>query len=177
MSARMLAVKLAALFTLCWAPLASAHSGIDPGHGLADGFMHPATGLDHILLVIMAGYWATRRGSHGVPGMLFFLLLFAGGLLLGIACQTWLAVDILLSLQFVLIAAIIAMAIAFVQYLYHVLFGGLALYYGVIHMLEAPATGSPLTFALGLFISTAVLLKLGLILRTVIAAFRAHRTG
>ncbi len=174
MTVRILAVNLVGFFSLCWASLAGAHSGIDLGHGLADGFMHPATGTDHLLLVIMAGYWAARTGNHGVPGMLYFLLLFATGLLLGLASQAWLMIDILLPLLFVLVAAVIAVAIAFVHRLYHVVFGGLALYYGVMHMLEAPVAGSPSAFALGLLISTAVLLKLGLMLRTVVAAFRAH---
>ena len=156
------------------APLAVAHDGINIGHGLADGFMHPASGIEHLLVAIAAGFWAARSGDHGVPGMLYFLALFAGGLMLGAASLAWLQLEIATPLRFVLTVAIIAVAIALPQWFYHALFGGSAIYLGLVHMLEVPATSGMSGFGIGLFLSTAVLLKLGLMLRTVISTFRSH---
>ena len=155
-------------------PIASAHGGLHLGHGLADGFMHPAGGIDHLLVAIAAGYWAARSGDHGVQGMLYFLALFAGGLMLAAASLTWLQLETITPLLFALIVAAIAVAIALPQLFYHALFGGLAAYHGLVHMLEVPTTAGISGFGIGLFLSTAVLLKLGLMLRTVISTFRSH---
>jgi urease accessory protein len=162
------------LVTLLIAPYAAAHSGVHMQSGLADGFMHPASGIDHLLIAIAAGYWAARTGDHGVQDMLYFLALFAGGLMLGAASLTWLQLEIITPLQFALTVAVIAVAIALPQWFYHALFGGCALYLGVVHMLEVPAAAGMSGFGIGLFLSTAVLLKLGLMLRTVISTFRSH---
>jgi urease accessory protein len=156
------------------APPAVAHDGINIGHGLADGFMHPASGIEHLLVAIAAGFWAARSGDHGVPDMLYFLALFAGGLMLGAASLVWLQLEIVTPLLFALTVAVIAVAIALPQWFYHALFGGSAVYLGLVHMLEVPATSAMSGFGIGLFLSTAVLLKLGLMLRTVITTFRSH---
>ena len=58
MQSRSLSFVLLALVTLLVSPLVIAHSGAGHTAGLADGFMHPANGLDHLLIAIMAGFWA-----------------------------------------------------------------------------------------------------------------------
>ena len=74
---------LLTLITLLVAPCAMAHEGLHTSIGLIDGFMHPATGLDHLLVAIAAGYWAARSGDHGVRDVLFILACLAGLGLLG----------------------------------------------------------------------------------------------
>ena len=174
MQTRMIASTTLGLTALLLAPYAAAHSGVHMESGLADGFMHPASGIDHLLVAIAAGFWAARSGDHGVPDMLYFLALFAGGLMLGVASLVWLQLETITPLLFALIVAAIAVAIALPQLFYHALFGGLAAYHGLVHMLEVPATAGISGFGIGLFLSTAVLLKLGLMLRTVISTFRSH---
>ena len=75
MQLRFLSVMLLAPVILLLSPFAVAHSGGGYTAGLADGFMHPATGLDHLLIAIAAGFWAGRSGDHGVAGMGYFLSL------------------------------------------------------------------------------------------------------
>ena len=174
MQSRMIASTILGLAALLLAPYAAAPRGVHMESGLADGFMHPASGIDHLLVAIAAGFWAARSGDHGVPDMLYFLALFAGGLMLGAASLVWLQLEIVTPLLFALTVAVIAVAIALPQWFYHALFGGSAVYLGLVHMLEVPATSAMSGFGIGLFLSTAVLLKLGLMLRTVITTFRSH---
>ena len=174
MQTRMIASITLGLLALLLAPYAAAHSGVHMESGLADGFMHPASGIAHLLVASAAGFWAARSGDHGVPALLYFLALFAGGLLLGAASLAWLQLEMVTPLLFALTAAIIGVAIALPQWFYHALFGGSAIYLGLVHMLEVPATSGMSGFGIGLFLSTAVLLKLGLMLRTVISTFRSH---
>jgi urease accessory protein len=83
MQLRIIHTTVLTLIILLVAPLALAHGGLHTSNGLVDGFMHPASGLDHLLVAIAAGYWAARGGDHGLRDVLFFLALFAAGSLLG----------------------------------------------------------------------------------------------
>ena len=151
-----------------------AHGGIHMELGLIDGFMHPASGLDHLLVAIAAGFWAARRGNHGLRDMSFVLALFAGGLLLGVVSMGWPQLNLVLPIAFLLVACVLVVAIARPQLFAHTLFGGLAVYQGMAHMIQVPATSGMAGFGAGLFLSTALLLELGLMLRTVINTYRSH---
>ena len=70
MQLRFLSAVLLSLITLLVSPFALAHSGAGHIAGLADGFMHPVTGLDHLLVAIAAGFWAGRSGDHMPVGLL-----------------------------------------------------------------------------------------------------------
>jgi urease accessory protein len=152
-------------------PLATAHSGVHLTEGLVDGFMHPASGLDHLIVAVAAGFWASRCGNHGVRDMVFFLVMLAAGLLLGGASQLLPQLDVTIPLLFLLIVAVIAVAIAAPAYFMYALFGGFALWHGMAHMMEMPLGITHTGYAVGLLLSTGVLLTLGLILRTVLGAY------
>lgn len=162
------------LITFLLAPLAFAHSGLHGSHGLIDGFMHPATGLDHLLAAIAAGYWAARDGNHGVRDVVFFLTLLASGILLGMLSLAMPQLPVAGMLPILLTVVVIAIAIGHSAWLLHALFGSVASYHGLTHMLGMPAGTSQGGFGLGLLLSTAVLVIFGLILRQVIVTRRPH---
>lgn len=164
---------LLAAILLLIAPLASAHTGLHSGSGLIDGFMHPATGIDHLLVALAAGYWAARGGDHGLRGQVFFMSLFVTGILLGIIGAR-LHVELAGLLPFVLVTLVIAVAIGNTPHFLLTLFGSLALYHGVLHMAGMPA-GVPLAgYAAGLLLATAVLLVIGQMIRHVVVTRRPH---
>jgi hydrogenase/urease accessory protein HupE len=66
---------------------------------------------------------------------------------------------------------VIAVAIAAPAYFMYALFGGFALWHGMAHMMEMPLGITHTGYAVGLLLSTGVLLTLGLILRTVLGAY------
>jgi urease accessory protein len=92
-----------------------------------------------------------------------------------VACQVWPQLEIAALLLFLLVVALIAVAIASPGWFLHALFGSFALWHGMAHMLEMPADAAYAGFAVGLVLSTGVLLTLGLILRTVVAAYLPTR--
>ncbi len=171
---RSLSTVMLALATLLIAPLALAHSGAGHTAGLADGFMHPATGLDHLLLAIAAGFWAGRSGNHGVMDAAYFLALLLGGMLLGVACLVFPQLPLATILALALAVVFIALSIAVPQYFSYIFFGGFAAYHGVVHMLEMPAPAAVTGYMAGLFFSTGLLLMFGLILRQVVITRKPH---
>lgn len=89
MKARSPRGRLAGLLLLAVVPLAaSAHPGADGGlhDGFALGFLHPFTGLDHLVAIGTAGAWAALAAPAGAwPARLaaplaFVLTMLAGAL-------------------------------------------------------------------------------------------------
>ena len=174
MQLRIVHTTVLSLVTLLVAPYALAHGGLNTSNGLIDGFMHLASGLDHLLVAIAAGYWAARGGDHGVRDLLFCLALFAGGTLLGMLSLAVPQLPLAGVALFLLPAVVIAVAIGYSAWLGHAAFGSLAIYQGMTHLLQTPAHAGMGGFALGLVLSTGVLMIFGLILRQVVATRRPH---
>ena len=171
---RSLAAVLLTPIIVLISPFALAHSGAGHVAGLADGFMHPMTGLDHLLIAIAAGLWAGRAGDHGVPDVVYFLSMLLGGVLLGACCLLFPQLQLSIILVVLLTVAFIAASIAAPQYIAYIFFGGFAVYHGIVHMLEMPVSALAAGYIVGLFFSTGLLLMLGLILRQVIATRKPH---
>ena len=174
MQLRSLSAVLLAPIMLLVSPFVLAHSGAIHGAGLADGFMHPVNGLDHLLMVVAAGFWAGRSGDHGVPDVMYFLTLFLGGILLGYCCLLFPQLQLSTVLIMLLTVAFVAASIAAPRYLAYIFFGGFAVYHGVVHLLEMPVPASAAGYMTGLFFSTGLLLILGLMLRQVVAIRKPH---
>ena len=174
MQPRAIQVIAMTITTLLIAPLAQAHTGIHGTGGLADGFMHPVTGLDHLLVPVVAGFWAAKSGRHCLQCIMLFLLLMLAGMLLGVAGLVFQQLEVTTILAFVLPALVIAVAIARHDLFAYVFFGSFAFYHGVAHMLEMPSAAPVTGYAAGLLLSTGLLLALGTILRQIIMAHRHH---
>lgn len=158
------------LISMVVAPLAAAHTGMHETSGLADGFMHPVTGLDHILVAIGAGFWMAGSGRHCVQCTVLFLLLFLAGILLGTLALALPALEIHSAVVFLLTMLVIAVAIARRAMFGYAFFGGFALYHALVHIIELPQPAALGGYALGLLLSTGMLLALGIILRQVLTA-------
>lgn len=165
---------LLAPLVLLVSPLAVAHSGGANVAGLADGFMHTVTGLDHMLIAVAAGFWAARSGDHGVPDVMHFLLLLLAGVLLGIVSVQFPQLQLETLLVIGVTMMFFALAIVAPQYFGYIFFGGFALCQGIGHMLEIPAAAAATGYVLGLMLSTALLMMIGLVLRQVVATRKPH---
>lgn len=177
MQPRALQITVMTIIGLLIAPLVQAHPGMHTTVGLADGFMHPVTGLDHLLVAVAAGFWSAGTGKHCLQIIAMFLLLLLAGMLLGVAGLVFTQLEITTTLAFVLPALVIAVAIAKQDLFGYVLFGSFAFYHGVVHVLAMSSVASVTGYAAGLLLSTGLLLGLGVILRQVINAHRHHRVA
>ena len=174
MSRKVIFTSILTLITTLLAPLVQAHTGIHATTGLVDGFIHPLTGLDHILIAVAAGYWAARAGDHGIRDMLPFLGLLLAGMLIGLASLAFPALGLATLLAFLLVVAVIAVAIAMPEKFVYVFFSAFALYHGLSHILEMPGEVLVAGYIIGLLISTGLLLALGSLLRQVVITRKPH---
>jgi urease accessory protein len=155
-----------AAFLVFGAVLVAGPALAHPGH-VPSGFLHPFTGVDHLLAMLAVGVWASflgverRIAAFLVPGAFLAMMGLGavagfGGIKLPLAEAAILAsVFVFGALLFaaVRLPAVWAMAIV----------GIFALFHGYAHALEAPA-GTAGAYALSFLAATALLVGAGVIL-------------
>lgn len=148
---------LALLFVLV-PSAAFAHPGHGDAIGFVHGFMHPVSGLDHILAMVAVGVFAAVLGGRAlilVP--LSFVGMMTLGFLLGVGGVNLPFVELGIALSSIVIGAVaasgrsmpVAAAMSFV--------GVFAVFHGHAHGTEMPATAAGLDYALGFMAATAAL--------------------
>ena len=140
---------------------AFAHPGTALDHGLTAGFLHPFSGADHLLAMVMVGLWAGLLGGRArwaLPGG--FLAGMAGGALMGFAGVTLPGVEAGILASVIILGVMAALALRLPLPVGMVLAAGFGLLHGHAHgteMLAGPAF-------LGMLAGTAVLHAAGLAL-------------
>ncbi|MBL6458717.1 HupE/UreJ family protein [Belnapia sp. T6] len=140
---------------------AFAHPGMALDHGLMAGLLHPFSGADHLLAMVMVGLWAGLLGGRAriaLPGG--FLAGMAGGALLGFAGLALPGVEAGILASVIILGALAALSLRLPLVLGTLLAVGFGLLHGHAHgteMLGAPAF-------LGMLAGTAALHGAGLAL-------------
>ena len=147
--------------------IASAHPGHDGGHGFgwdfSGGFAHPLSGWDHLLAMVAVGLWAAQLGGRArwlVPAA--FVSVMTLGAVLGHGgfqipgTEQGIAASVLVLGLLVATAARLPVSIGMA------VVGVFALFHGIAHGAEMPATAAGLEYGLGFVLATALLHAAGL---------------
>lgn len=155
---------LAALLVL--APGAAfAHVGAGDTGGFAHGFMHPVTGIDHVLAMVAVGVFAYQLGGRAlwlVPGT--FVLVMAAGGALGMAGIALPHVETGIALSVVVLGAIIALGVKAPVAIAMGIAGLFAIFHGHAHGAEMPSDVAGAEYAAGFMLGTALLHAAGIAL-------------
>lgn len=157
---------LLAIASLEFFPFVSwAHPGHHVMPSLTEGFIHPFTGLDHLLAMLAVGVVASQRAKlwKGLLPLSFLGFLLLGGILGAHDLQaSWPELGITLSIF------ILGLAVAFARFIHPVTLGALVgifgLCHGYAHGIEMLPSLSLAQYAIGFTFATALLLSLGFIL-------------
>ena len=146
-----------------FAPAAAlAHPGHDGAGGLLHGFVHPVTGIDHVLAMIAVGLLAAQYGGRAlwlVPTSFLVAMAAAGAIgMAGIPVQI---VEAGIGLSVVVLGLMIAFQIKPPTLVAMVVVGFFALFHGYAHGSEMPNGLAGLSFAAGFLVATALLLGAG----------------
>jgi urease accessory protein len=156
---RTLVVRLALLTP----SIALAHVGVGDTSGVAHGFMHPVSGLDHVLAMVAVGMFAAPLGGRAlwlVP--LAFMTMMALGGTLGIPGVGMPYLELGIGLSVVMLGAALALALAPPLAVAMALAGLFAIFHGMAHGAEMPVTASALAYGLGFITATAMLHAIGI---------------
>lgn len=157
----------AGLAALAVSGLALAHPGHEAAAGLAAGFAHPFTGLDHLLAMLAVGLWAAQSGGRPLYAMpLAFVAAMLAGALLGMsgtltfapaAVESLIAASVLVLGLLVALRAHVGIAAA------AMLVSGFALFHGIAHGSEmVSGSGAASAFICGFVLATLSLHVVGI---------------
>jgi urease accessory protein len=142
---------------------AFAHTGIGSTAGFSHGFLHPITGLDHVLAMVMVGVLAWQLGGRAlwlVPAT--FVLVMAVGGALGVAGVGVPLVEAGIALSVVVLGATVAFGAGASVVAVAALVGLFAIFHGHAHGTEMPDTAAGITYGSGFVLGTALLHAAGI---------------
>jgi urease accessory protein len=141
---------------------AMAHTGIGDTHGFVHGFMHPVSGVDHIMAMFAVGLLAANWGGRAIYFLpLSFLAMMTVGGILGLNAVEIPMVELGISASLVVFGLALVLNISLPLIAGMGIIGFFALFHGHAHGSEMPADISGLDYAGGFLIATAVLHAVG----------------
>lgn len=168
---------------LVFAPAAAlAHPGHDGAGGLGHGFLHPVTGIDHVLAMIAVGVLAAQYGGRAlwlVP--LSFVVAMAIAGVIGMAGIVVPVVEVGIGVSVVVLGLAIAFQLRPPTFVAMVVVGFFALFHGYAHGAELPEGITGLSFAAGFLLATSLLhgtgVGLGLLMQRQASSRRLIQAG
>ena len=159
-----LAVLMAVTAALVLTPvIALAHPGHVNSSGMAHGFIHPVTGIDHVLAMVAVGVIAAQIGGRAiwlVPLSFMTVMAFAGAL--GMAGIQLPFAEVGIALSVVVLGLAITFSLRLSALAAMALVSFFALFHGHVHGAEMPSAVSALAYAVGFVAGTALLHAIGL---------------
>lgn len=142
---------------------AAAHPGHTAMSGLAAGFLHPLSGLDHLLAMVAVGLWA---GLCGGRRQWLWPAAFVGGMvagsIIGIYAAPALPIEWTILGSVLLLGLATALGLRAPAVLGGLLIGLFGMAHGYAHGIEMPHTVDGLHFAAGFALATTALHLTGL---------------
>jgi urease accessory protein len=149
---------------------AAAPAFAHPGHA-GSGFVHPFTGLDHLLAVIGVGVWASLVASRKPSAVLSmpaaFIVVMAVGAAAGFAGINLPIAEAAILASVFSLGGLVLIAVRMPATAAIALVALFALFHGYAHAVEAPAVNTGV-YMLGFLSATAILLSVGLALGWVV---------
>jgi urease accessory protein len=165
--------------TLVVPAVAFAHTGTGAAAGLAHGFAHPFSGMDHILAMVAVGVLAANLGGRALWAVpLTFMALMAIGAGLGLAGVALPYVETVITLSVLVLGLVVAAPRQWPVAAAMVLVGFFAVFHGHAHGTEMSETISAAAYGLGFICATAILHLTGIVMGVGVArlgAIRAQR--
>ena len=157
-----LATRIAILIALC---PSSAYAHIQPGAaaGFVTGFIHPISGLDHVLAMVAVGLWGAQLGTPAIWVLpVAFPLVMALGGMLGLMGVPVPGIEYGIAASAILLGAAVLFEVRASIVVTALLVGVFAVFHGHAHGTELPPGESALLYSMGFVIATGCLHALGI---------------
>jgi urease accessory protein len=137
---------------------AVAHTGTGLAGGFAAGFLHPLTGLDHLLAMVSVGLWGAFLGR---PLVYALPVIFPGVMVLG-AASGMLAVPLPtvqagIALSVLVLGACIALSLRAPIGVASAIVAVFGIFHGYAHGRELPSAADPAGYSVGFVLATGML--------------------
>jgi urease accessory protein len=147
-----------------------AHNPAGLAGGFASGFMHPLTGIDHILAMVAVGIWGAQLGAPAIWALpVTFPLVMSVGGAMAVRGVPLVGVEIAIAASALLLGFMIFSEARPPLMAAALLVGFFAIFHGYAHGAELPHAANPLAYGVGFVVATGMLhvsgVALGLIHR------------
>jgi urease accessory protein len=135
-----------------------AHTGVGDTSGFLHGFMHPVSGLDHVLAMVLVGILAWQMGSRALWAVpVTFVLAMAGGGVLGMAGVALPFIEVGIAVSVIILGGLVALGVRAPIAAAMGLVAVFAIFHGHAHGAEMPEDSGGLAYAAGFMLATALL--------------------
>jgi urease accessory protein len=150
--------------------------------GFASGFMHPLTGIDHILAMVAVGIWGAQLGAPAIWALpVAFPLVMSVGGAMGVRGVLLPGVEIGIAASALLLGLMIFSGARPRLVAAALLVSFFAIFHGYTHGTELPRAANPLAYGAGFVLATGLLhvsgIAMGLIHRWPLGARALRLTG
>jgi len=139
--------------------VALAHAaGGEAGAGFFAGFLHPITGIDHVLAMFAIGLWGSQLGMPGIWVLpVAFPLVMSFGGALGIAGVPLPGTEIGIAISVIALGSVIALSLRPPLPVALGLAAFFAIFHGHAHGAELPHQASAITYCAGFVLATGLI--------------------
>ena len=175
-------LPVAALMLVLTVDAAAAHTQTGVPGGLASGFLHPLTGMDHLVAMVAVGIWGAQLGAPAIWLLpVTFPLVMAIGGVLGIAGVPLPVPELVIALSAVVLGAAVTLSLRVPFVLAACVVAVFAVFHGHAHGAELPHAANPLAYGIGFVVATGLLhlcgICIGLLLRWPAGAMLIRAVG
>jgi urease accessory protein len=159
MTRRLPLARITAAFAVAaWPAAALAHTGADTGSGFASGFLHPLTGIDHVLAMLAVGMWGAQLGPPALwlLPVAFPLVMSLGGVA-GILHLPMAPIEPGIALSVIVLGACIALDRRPPLWLAGALVSCFAIFHGYAHGTELPKHAGAVAYSAGFVLATGLI--------------------
>jgi urease accessory protein len=135
-----------------------AHNPAGIAGGFVSGFLHPLSGIDHILAMVAVGIWGAQLGAPAIWALpVAFPLVMSVGGALGVRGVLLPGVEIGIAASALLLGFLIFRETRPPLYAAALVVGFFAIFHGYAHGTELPHAANPLAYGVGFVIATGLL--------------------
>lgn len=153
--------------TLMLVPLAPAlaHTGTGTAAGFLSGFMHPISGLDHLVAMVAVGLWGAQLGAPAIWVLpITFPLVMAIGGIFGVAGMDLPLTEMMIALSGIALGLAVAGNLRPRLWIAAIVVGVFAVFHGYAHGRELPEAADPLAYGVGFVMATGLLHLCGILI-------------
>jgi urease accessory protein len=135
-----------------------AHPIAGLSSGFKSGFLHPLSGLDHVLAMVAVGIWGVQLGKSAtwVLPVTFPLVMAIGGAM-GVRGVPLSHVETGIAASALVLGILVALAARLPLWIAMAITGVFAVFHGYAHGVELPHAAQPLAFGVGFVAATGLL--------------------
>jgi urease accessory protein len=146
---------------------ALAHEQAGVGGGLAQGLLHPLTGIDHLIAMVAVGIWGAQLGAPAIWVLpITFPMVMALGAVLGVLKIPLPMPEVAIALSALVLGAAVALRLRLPFAAAAAVVAVFAIFHGHAHGVELPGSANPLSYGVGFVVATGLLHLCGILLGT-----------